>query len=164
MSLRPIVPVACALAVAVPGCMGCWLPAVDVDRPRHTLEELRDREQEHADACAGWSTLDDPGDEPDRYVDDVYGLTGDMVDACADVMAAGQIDRDEYDDVDEMRVRLRVEVDGHRGRIEVVVDVDRLHGECGDHHQQMLDLFDETEARLAAGGIMGGGMMGGSMM
>jgi hypothetical protein len=139
--------------------MGWWLASVDVDRPRRALEELRDREQEHAEACAGYRSLDDQGDEPDRYVDDVYGLSDDMVEACADMMRAGRVDRDDYDDVDEMRGRLRIAVDEHRGRIAIVIDVDGLHGACAEHHLEMLDLLDETEERLDAGGMMGGGMM-----
>lgn len=158
MSMRPLPVIAAWVVVASAGCMGWWLPGVDVDGPGLALEQLRDREDQHSDACAGWDALDDAEDEPDRYVDDVYTATDDMVEACGDLMRAGRIGRDDYDDVDEMRGRLRVSVDGHRGRIEVVVDVDGLHDECAEHHLEMLELFDETEARLVAGGMMGGMM------
>lgn len=159
MSIRtPGIAVAAALW-ATASCMGWWPAAVDADRPRRSLEELRDREQEHADACAGWGSLDDVGDEPDRYSEDVEILTDDMIEGCGDLMRAGQLERDDYDDVDEARGRLRIAVDDHRGRIEVVIEVDGLHAECVEHHLEMLDLLDETEARLAAGGMMGGGMM-----
>ncbi|MBI1949718.1 MAG: hypothetical protein HYS27_28785 [Deltaproteobacteria bacterium] len=159
MSRSTLVQLAGVVVLASTGCMGWWQPDVDVDRPRRSLEELRDRDREHADACAGWGALEDADDEPDRYVGDVYLLTDDMVDACADMMAAGRIDRDDYDDVDEMRGRLRIAVDDHRVRIDVEVDIDGLHEACVEHHQAMLELFDETEDRLAAGGMMGGGMM-----
>lgn len=160
MTIRPTAFAAAAAAVwATAGCMGWWPGNVDVERPRRSYEELRDREQEHAEACAEYRSLEDQGDEPDRYVDDVYLLTDDMVEACADMMRAGRVDRDDYDDVDDMRGRLRIAVDEHRGRIDIVVDVDDLHGECAEHHLEMLDLLDETEERLTAGGMMGDGMM-----
>lgn len=159
MSIRSLAFAAAAAAWIATGCMGWWLASVDADRPRRSLEDLRDREDEHAEACAGYGSLDDQGDEPDRYVDDVYYLTDDMVEACGELMRAGRVDQDDYDDVDEIRGRLRITVDEHRGRIEVVVDVDGLHTECAEHHVEMLELLDETEARLAAGGMMGGGMM-----
>lgn len=133
-------------------------PTADADRPRLVLAELRERESNHAAACAGWTSLDDANDEPDSYVDDTYVLTDDMIEACGDIMRAGQADRDDYDRVNDMRVRIRVAVDDHRARLAVVVDADGMHGECADHHDEMSRLFDDTEAALATGGMMGGMM------
>jgi hypothetical protein len=145
------------------GCMSWWWwDSVEIDRPSRLLAELRDREQDHADDCAGWTSRSDAGDEPDRYVDDVYLLTGDMLEACNDLVGAGRIDRDDYDRVDEMRGRVRVSVDDHRTRLDVA-DIEAMHGACSEHHLDMVDLLDETELRLRDGGMMGssGGMMNG---
>ncbi len=144
------------------GCMGCWWDSsVDTDRPSRILAELRDREQDHADDCAAWTSRDDAGDEPDRYVEDVYLLTDDMLEACNDLVGVGRVDRDDYDRVDGMRDRLRGAVDGHRARLDDIDDVDAMHTECDEQHRGMLDLLDETELRLRGGGMMGssGGMM-----
>ncbi len=157
MPSRSLSLVAATAATLTTGCMGWW--HVDADRPRRPLEELRDREPEHADACAGWSDLEEQSDEPDRYVAEVDALTDDMLEACADMMNAGRVDRDDDDDDDEVRGRLRIAVEDHRGRIEVVIDVDAVHGGGAEHHLEMLGLLDDTEATLVAGGMMGGGMM-----
>ena len=143
--------------VALTACM--WWGSVDADRPRLILAELRDREADHSGDCADWTSLDDADDESDRYVDDVYSLTGDMVGACNDFLQAGRIDQDGYDRMDEMRVRVRVSVDEHRARLDDVESVDSMHEECADHHVEMRNLLDETEAGLRTGGMMSGGMM-----
>lgn len=155
------------LAVSIPlalllgsGCIGSWND-VDADRPNRVLTELRERELDYDDSCSGWTSRDDAGGEPDRYVEDVYLLTDNMLEACNDLVNAGRVDRDDYDRVDGMRVRLRGAVDGHRTRLDDIDDIDAMHEECDEHHLDMLDLFDETELRLRDGRMMGsGGMMG----
>ena len=163
---RPGLGLLLSLPLVAGGSMACmwgW-GATDVDRPALALTQMRDVHVDYHDACDRWTSPGDAGDMPSGHVDDVYAMTDDMIEACNDLVQAGRIDRDDRDDVADMRLRLRDAVDGHRARFDELQDGDAMHDECDDHHSQMSELFDETEDRLRSGGMMSGSGTRGGMM
>ena len=138
----------------------CMWSAPDLARPSLVLAELRANQDDYNDDCDRWAEPSDAGNVPTRHVDDVYLMTDDMLEACDDLMSSSRIGRDDRDRIAGMRARIRDSVDGHRTRFDDLQDGEAMHGECSDHHQQMLDLFNETEDDLRTGGMMGSnGMM-----
>lgn len=157
---------AVALALVVQGGAACIGGAGPVDAavPSELLGQLREREQDHAESCARWVTPEDEGDEPDRYVDDMDVLSGDMVDTCSAWMEQGRIGQADHDRVDGMRGRIRIAVEEHRAAMREATDGAAMHDACSAHHVEMGDLLDETEATLDDAGMMSGRMMGGGGM
>ena len=153
-SLLALLLVSAPLASAA--CMW-WGPGLD--RPALVLADLRSSQDTYNDDCARWAEPRDANDAPARHVDDIYFMTDDMAEACNDLVRDGRIDRSDSDRIGGMRDRLRDAADAHRGRFNDLADGDAMHDECANHHLEVLELFDETEDDLRAGGMMGGGGM-----
>ena len=136
--------VAVCLGTLVIGCVGTG-PDVTADS---ALAQMRARESTHHDACSAATSLSDERDETGEYVSDMDTLADDMIAACGTMMRAGTATQDDVDNVDDVRARMRTEIERHQTSVDAMDAVSSMHTECDTHHAAMLDLLDETSARL----------------